>query len=111
MAETIVTMRSFPSSKPASISLPRSLSGSLTSSLELPSPSIKLRKPCHVSQLPCSFSHRSTHVLNVDELVLGTADVGHIHVVGLGISSESSIGSWIRLTEGEMSSIFLPVKI
>lgn len=85
MAAMMVTMQSFPSSKAVSISLPRSVSGTLTSSLEFPSPSIKLRKPWDFSSIPTIAITRA-HILNVDELVLGSGDVGDIHVVGLTIS-------------------------
>jgi hypothetical protein len=83
MAAMMVTIASFPSLKAFSISLPRSVSGILTSSLEFPSPSIKLRKPCFVSRLYLFPSLDATHILNVDELVFGSGDVGDIHVVGL----------------------------
>jgi len=90
MAAMMVTMQSFPSSKAVSISLPRSVSGTLTSSLEFPSPSIKLRKPWVVSSIPTIAITRA-HILNVDELVLGSGDVGDIHVVGLTISFGSCV--------------------
>jgi hypothetical protein len=83
MAAMMVTIASFPSLKAFSISLPRSVSGILTSSLEFPSPSIKLRKPCFVSRLYLIPALDATHILNVDELVFGSGNVGDIHVVGL----------------------------
>lgn len=49
MAETMVTRSSLPSSKAAWIWSPRSPSGTLTSSLPLPSAVMRLRKPSSAS--------------------------------------------------------------
>lgn len=88
MAEMMVTMRSLPSPNAPEISLPMSVSGTLTSSFGVPSLSMRFMKSCFPSAGETTNSClEATHILDVKEQVFGALDVRDVHVVGLGRSS------------------------
>lgn len=84
MAATMVTNKSFPSSNALEISFPRSESGTLTSSLAFPSESMRLKNPYTVSCCTSVSGQLATYVVDGEQLVLGSSDVGDLHVVGGG---------------------------